>query len=294
MVDRKDFDAGGRVGRVTLIGAGPGAPDLITVRGLRALMAADVVLFDALVDERLLDGVTAERIYVGKRNGHHCVPQEEIDALLLKLARQGKQVARLKGGDPTVLGRGGEEAMHLARHGVPFEFVPGVTSAVAGPALAGIPVTHRGVADSFTVLTAHRRVEGGGFSIPPYHPSTTLVLLMGVSTVGQWRAELREKGYPDTLPVAFVTEASTERQSVLTTTVGRAVEDAEAAGVASPSVAVVGEVVRLRETLGRGMQAGEETAGRVSHICKSSVASSCNRARPRDVASSRRPSPVSR
>lgn len=236
-------------GYVWLVGAGPGDPDLITLRGWRALHAADVVLYDSLVDPSLLDGLAAARVYVGKRCGSHAMPQERITELLARLAVEGKRVVRLKGGDPGVLGRVGEEAARLAELGVAYEIVPGVTSATAVPALAGIPVTHRGVADSFLVATAHRRDDAAGSSIPPYHVRTTLVLLMPRATVRSWVQQLLEQGYPGDLPVAFVSEGCTPRQQVLETTVAEAAQVLEAAALPTPVLAVVGQVVGLRRTL---------------------------------------------
>jgi uroporphyrin-III C-methyltransferase len=147
-------------GYVWIVGAGPGAPDLITLRGWRALREADVVLYDSLVDPSLLDGLPAVRVFVGKRCGAHAIAQERIFELLARLALEGRRVVRLKGGDPSVLGRGGEEALRLTELGVAYEIVPGVTSATAVPVLAGIPVTHRSVADSFLVATAHPTTSG--------------------------------------------------------------------------------------------------------------------------------------
>ncbi|MBI4614289.1 MAG: uroporphyrinogen-III C-methyltransferase [Planctomycetes bacterium] len=236
-------------GKVFLVGAGPGAADLITVRGRRILESADVVLFDALVEPGMLDGVTALAIDVGKRCGRHSMSQEEIVEILVEHARAGKVVVRLKGGDPNVLGRGGEEALALAAAGVPCEIVPGVTSAVAAPELAGIPLTHRDLADAFTVASAHPRQGEDGFSFPPYHPRNTLVLLMGVSTVPRWREELEDRGYPRDLPVAFIVDASRETERVVVTTLARAAQDAASGGVHSPAVAVIGRVVSLRTIL---------------------------------------------
>jgi uroporphyrin-III C-methyltransferase len=235
--------------RVRFVGAGPGDPELITLRGWRALQEADVVLYDSLVDPRLLLGLAAERIYVGKRCGRHAMSQEEINLLLVRLARGGKRVVRLKGGDPAVLGRVGEEALWLAEHGVEFEIVPGVSSATAVPALAGIPVTHRAYADSFTVAAAHRRDDRGFYSIPPYRPRSTLVLLMAGATVHTWRAQLVELGYPEALPVAFVSAGGTPRERVVVTTVAEAERDFAAAGLETPVLAVVGWVVALRALL---------------------------------------------
>ena len=238
-----------RMGRVTFVGAGPGDPDLITLRGWRALQAAEVVLYDSLVDTRLLAEVTGRLLYVGKRCGKHAMPQEEISRLLAAQARKGLHVVRLKGGDGAVLGRLGEEMLYLARHNVPYEVVPGVTSATAVPAFAGIPVTHRGLADSFAVITAHRREDDGTFSIPPYRPTTTLVLLMSLGTTAQWREQLLAQGYPADLPVAFVSQGGSEAQRVLVTTLAEAATGVARAGLVSPTLAVVGRVVSLRERL---------------------------------------------
>lgn len=237
------------MGKVTFVGAGPGAADLITLRGWRALQEADVVLHDSLVDGSLLDGLSAELMFVGKRCGKHGVPQERTTELLVEQARAGRRVVRLKGGDPGVLARLGEEALRLAELGIEFEVVPGVTSVTAVPLHAGIPLTHRGIADSFTVLTAHRKEEDGPLSIPPYGPSRTLVLLMPVRTAPRWTAQLLEEGYPPDLPVAFVTAGATDLQRVLVTDVGSAAEAAAGAALGSPTLAVVGRVVELRESL---------------------------------------------
>lgn len=236
-------------GSVVFVGAGPGDPELMTLRGWRVLREADVVLYDSLVDTRLVEGLDAELVFVGKRCGRHCLPQEAITELLVRLALDGKCVVRLKGGDPTVLGRTGEEALRLAQFGIRFEIVPGVSSAVAAPALAGIPVTHRGLADGVCVVSAHRQKDEPEFSIPPYHPRTTLVLLMALQTVETWSPQLLERGYPADLPVAFVSAGTTERQRVVVTTVSHAATDARAAGLDSPTLAVVGRVVTLREKL---------------------------------------------
>lgn len=257
-------------GYVWLVGAGPGDPDLITVRGWRALREADVVLYDSLVDASLLDGLSAARVYVGKRCGAHAMPQERIADLLARLALQGKRVVRLKGGDPSVLGRVGEEAARLAELGVPYEIVPGVTSATAVPALAGIPVTHRSVADSFVVATAHRRGDAAGSSIPPYSARTTLVLLMPRATVRSWAQQLREQGYPEGLPVAFVSEGCTPRQQVLETTVAEAADALESSGLPTPLLAVVGRVVGLRAKLAAGAQ-GPRGAGDAAMACEEAL-----------------------
>lgn len=236
-------------GYVVFVGAGPGDPELITLRGWRALREADVVLYDSLVDERLLRGLDAELVFVGKRSGCHCMPQEQISELLVQHALRGKYVVRLKGGDPTVLGRTGEEALRLVAAGIRFEIVPGVSSAVAAPAFAGIPITHRGLADSVCIVSAHRRDDENEFSIPAYSPRTTLVLLMAGRTAPSWLEQLLSRGYPAKLPVAFVTSATTPNQQVLVTTVGDAARDGVRLDPGSPAMAVIGHVVSLRDSL---------------------------------------------
>lgn len=246
-------------GTVMLVGAGPGAADLITVRGYRALQTADVVLYDNLIDESILDVVVGEKVYVGKRAGRHSIPQESICDLLAKHASAGKFVVRLKGGDPTVLGRGGEEALHLAGLGIPVTFVPGVSNSIAAPELAGVPVTHRGIADSFCVVSAHRRNDETDFSMPPYHPRTTLVVMMGVGSLPQWQPQLLGLGYPPDLPIAFVTDAGRPEQRVHSTVLGEAVSEAERISLKTPTTSVVGHVVGLRAVL-RGEDDRVQTA----------------------------------
>ena len=236
-------------GHVVFVGAGPGDPELITLRGWRALQEADVVLYDSLVDKRLLRGLDAELVFVGKRCGRHSMPQERISELLVRHALSGKHVVRLKGGDPTVLGRTGEEALCLVASGIGFEIVPGVSSAVAAPAFAGIPVTHRGLADSVCIVSAHRRNDEKEFSIPQYSPHTTLVLLMAAQTAPSWLKQLLARGYPADLPVAFVTAATTPKQQVLVTTVADAARGDVMPECGSPTMAVIGRVVSLRESL---------------------------------------------
>ncbi len=237
------------MGKVTFLGAGPGPADLITVRGLRALEKADVVLYDHLVDKTLLHGLRARLIDVGKHSGWHRVPQEQINTMIVALARGDENVVRLKGGDPAVFGRVGEEALACVEHGIEVEWIPGVTSAIAVPAFAGIPVTHRGVADSFCVVTAHRRNDEFDFAIPPFQPRMTVVLLMGVGTLAAWIEVLHRQGYPEDWPLAFVERGACADQRVLKTTVGEAIEAAAAFQLKSPAVAVVGQVVTLHEVL---------------------------------------------
>jgi len=236
-------------GRVFFVGAGPGDPDLITVRGLRELQQAQVILYDNLIDERILEGLAAEQIYVGKESGCHSPPQAEISQRLVELAKQGKRVVRLKGGDPSVFGRLGEEALAVAEQDIPFEIVPGVTSCVAGPAYAGIPVTHRGVADNFSVVTAHRSSERTAFSIPPYNSKNTVVLMMSLGSVDAWQTQMLEMKYPPELPVALITRAASASQRVLVTCLDNVARAVAEASLESPTLAVVGNVVALREKL---------------------------------------------
>ena len=243
---------GGTVGRVALVGGGPGADDLITVRGRALLAAADVVVTDRLGPTGLLATLSrdVEVVDVGKTPGNHPVAQDRINELLVLHARQGKQVVRLKGGDPFVLGRGGEEALHCVEHGIPVEVVPGVTSAVSVPAAAGIPVTHRGITASFVVASAH---EGAGHVLraaADAAPDATLVLLMAVTRLAETTAALVAAGRPATTPVALIERGWTPQQRTTTTTLGSAAADARAAGVRAPAVVVIGDVVAVRASLG--------------------------------------------
>jgi uroporphyrin-III C-methyltransferase/precorrin-2 dehydrogenase/sirohydrochlorin ferrochelatase len=240
------------VGRVALVGGGPGADDLITVRGRALLAAADVIVTDRLGPRGLLRtvGADVEVIDVGKTPGNHPVSQERINELLVHHAQLGKRVVRLKGGDPFVLGRGGEEALHCVEHGVPVEVVPGVTSAVSVPAAAGIPVTHRGVAASFVVASAHEGAEHVLAAAADAAPDATLVLLMGVTRLAETAAALIAAGRPSDTPVALVERGWTPEQRTTTTTLVNAARDAAAAGVRAPAVVVVGQVVSLRDRLG--------------------------------------------
>lgn len=240
------------VGRVALVGGGPGADDLITVRGRALLAAADVVVTDRLAPRRLLDslGADVEVVDVGKTPGNHPVGQHRINELLVQHARAGRRVVRLKGGDPFVLGRGGEEALHCAAHGIPVEVVPGVTSAVSVPAAAGIPVTHRGITASFVVASGHDGPDAALGALTDAPVDATLVLLMGMTRLADTCAGLVAAGRRPDTPVAIVESAWTDAQRTTVTTLQRAAADATAAQVRAPAVVVVGEVVRLRATLG--------------------------------------------
>jgi uroporphyrin-III C-methyltransferase len=238
------------MGRVFIVGGGPGDPDLLTLKAARVLREADVVLYDRLVSPAVLERAakTAELIDVGKGDGQHTMPQEQINELLAEHARKGRLVVRLKGGDPFVFGRGGEEALHLAQRGIAFEIVPGVSSAVAGPAYAGIPVTHRGVSGSVTIVTGH--ACAGHRATEDWRAlaaSGTLVFLMGVAARADIARQLISAGRPSDEPVAFVQRASTPEQRTVVSTLAAVSEGT--VEVEAPATMVVGQVVRLREHL---------------------------------------------
>jgi uroporphyrinogen III methyltransferase / synthase len=239
-------------GKVFLVGAGPGDPGLLTVRGAEALRQADVVVYDRLVSGEVLDLVPewAERVYAGKAPGQAAIDQESINGLLVERARDGKRVVRLKGGDPFVFGRGGEEALACARAGVAFEIVPGVTSAVAAPAFAGIPLTHRGLAASVAIVTAS---GAGGRTVELERVAAavdTLVVLMAAGKLGEVCRALVEAGRPATEPAAVVQWATTPRQRVVTATLDTLPRLAARAGIRAPATLVVGRVVDLSALLG--------------------------------------------
>jgi uroporphyrin-III C-methyltransferase len=234
-------------GKVWLVGAGPGDPGLITVRGLELVRAADALVYDRLVPQALIDEAQpkAERHNVGKVPGHHSPAQQaEINQLLVTLASQGKQVVRLKGGDAFVFGRGGEEACALVQAGVAWEVVPGVTSAVAAPAYAGIPVTHRGLAASFAVATGHPGVEPPGIA-----HADTLVVLMAVGQLEKVVTTILDQGRAPETPAAIVQAASTARQRTIVATLDTILDAARRAQVEPPATLVVGRTVQLAERL---------------------------------------------
>ena len=231
-----------RAGLVGLVGGGPGDADLLTVRGRRLLAQADVVVVDRLAPTGPLAELApdVEVIDVGKMPDHHPIPQDEINEILIDRAQQGKIVVRLKGGDPYVFGRGGEERMACEAAGITVEVVPGVTSAISVPAAAGIPVTHRGVARGFSVLTGHESI--GDF---PTDRSHTLVLLMGVSRLRETTQEFISAGHDPETPVAVVESGWSDQQRVTVGTLATIADAAEAAGARPPAVTVVGDVVTL-------------------------------------------------
>ncbi|RMH23321.1 MAG: uroporphyrinogen-III C-methyltransferase [Acidobacteria bacterium] len=240
------------VGRVYLVGAGPGDPELITVRGRRCLERAEVVVYDRLVHPELLAAAPAgaERIFVGKAAGMHVASQAEINQLLVWHARRGRVVVRLKGGDPFVFGRGGEEAEALSRAGIPWQVVPAVSSAAGVPARASIPLTHRGVAASFAVITAHRAGDAG--QEPDWQALAridTLVILMGVAGLPHVARALIDAGRDPDTPVAVIERGTLPDERVICAPLRDVAERARQAGVRPPATIVVGEVVALRRTL---------------------------------------------
>jgi len=241
-------------GSVWLVGAGPGDPGLLTLHAANALRQADVIVHDALVNADCLKlakpGAALE--FAGKRGGKPSPKQRDISLRLVELARAGLRVLRLKGGDPFVFGRGGEEALTLVEHGIPFRIVPGITAGIGGLAYAGIPVTHREVNHAVTFLTGHDssgvvpdRINWGGIA----KGSPVIVMYMAMKHIGQISANLIAAGRSPDEPVAFVCNAATPEQVVLETTLSRAEADVTASGLEPPAIVVVGEVVRLRPSL---------------------------------------------
>ncbi|MDQ0339990.1 uroporphyrin-III C-methyltransferase/uroporphyrinogen III methyltransferase/synthase [Caldalkalibacillus uzonensis] len=241
-------------GKVYLVGAGPGDPELITVKGAKLLQLADVIVYDRLVNMELLRYAKpgTELIFCGKSPERHTMPQEEINRVLVFHAQQGKTVVRLKGGDPSIFGRVGEEAAYCAKHGISFEIVPGITSGVAAPAYAGIPLTHRDLSSSVAIVTGHKRVDGEGDPVRWDQLATsvqTLVIYMGVGNLPFIREQLLAHGRPSDTPVALVRWGTLAKQETLVGTLDNIVEQVQKAKFKSPAIIVVGEVVRLREQL---------------------------------------------
>ena len=253
------------LGTVSLVGAGPGDPDLLTRRAVKRLALADLVLYDALVDPEVLElAPHAQRIFVGKRAGRPAVSQDFINRLLVRAARRGRRVVRLKGGDPFVFGRGGEEALALAAAGIPCEIVPGVSSAVAAPALSGIPVTHRGVSSAFVVVSGHAESSYRPVleALPPQR--ITVVVLMGLAHLQQVAGVLIARGWSAATPLAVLFNASREEASVWTATLGdvqsgRELPDEERDG---PGTIVIGDVVRIRGLIAASEAPAEALAQR--------------------------------
>jgi len=244
--------AGARGGRVYLVGAGPGDPELLTIKAARLLHLADAVVFDHLVGNAVLNliGPQAERVYVGKEPGRHELPQDDINQLLIARARAGQVVIRLKGGDPFVFGRGGEEIIELARSAIPFEVVPGITAACGAAAYAGIPLTHRGVSRACTLVTGHPvdgqcELDWEGLA----RPGQTIVVYMGVGTIGRICERLIAHGLDSRTPAAAVQNATLPSQSTLVSTLGELPACIESQPLRPPAVFIIGEVVRLRAAL---------------------------------------------
>lgn len=239
-------------GKVYLVGAGPGAPELLTLKAAELLQTAEVIVYDRLIQERVLElaSPSAERIYMGKKAGCHESRQAEIQELLVRKAREGKRLVRLKGGDPFLLGRGGEEAEYLAEHGVPFEVIPGVSSALAAPLRAGIAVTHREVASSVTIVTGHEAGrEESHLDWEALARMETLVFLMAVHNVGRIAEKLIEHGMKAATPAAMVQMAFWPEERCVAARLGTIAEEVRRVGIQPPATLIVGEVVRLRDRL---------------------------------------------
>ena len=235
-----------------MIGAGPGDVDLLTLKAKSLIEHADVIVYDRLADNRILGFVSedAEKIYVGKSPGQHTMRQEDISQLLVDLSKKFNNIVRLKGGDPFVFGRGGEESLLLAENNIPFEIVPGVTSAIAVPAYAGIPVTHRGIATSFAVVTGHEMSEKSTLRWDKLSTGVdTLIFLMGVANLEEITQKLINNGRAADTPAAVIQNGTKAEQRVLMTTVENAARDVKYNKITSPAIFIVGEVVKLRDNL---------------------------------------------
>ena len=233
-------------GHVSLVGAGPGDPELLTRKALHRLRRADLVLYDALVDERVIALARhAQRFFVGKRAGRHALSQQEIHAVMIRAARRGRRVVRLKGGDPFVFGRGGEEAQALQQAGIPFDVVPGVTSAIAAPASAGIPLTHRGLSSAFFVVSGHDR-DVFSDAIGALRPNgVTIVVLMGFARRAEIATELLAGGWDRELPAALVADGTLPRQQVWRGTLGDLADGVAQIAGGGPALIVIGKVADL-------------------------------------------------
>jgi uroporphyrin-III C-methyltransferase/precorrin-2 dehydrogenase/sirohydrochlorin ferrochelatase len=240
-------------GFVSLVGAGPGDPDLLTLRALRTLQEADVIVYDRLVSDDILrlGRTDAERINAGKARSRHTLPQDDINALLVRLAREGRKVVRLKGGDPFVFGRGGEEIETLQAQGIPFQVVPGITAATGCAAYAGIPLTHRDFAQAVTFVTGHTRdgvisgIDWAGLA----RPQQTLVIYMGLQALPLIRTELIRHGVSPEVPAAIIEQGTTAKQRVVTGTLSNLYEKAGEQAIESPALIILGDVVSLQSKL---------------------------------------------
>lgn len=240
------------IGKVYLVGAGPGHPELLTLKAAALLKVADVIIYDRLIQEEVLrlTKTSAERIYMGKPLGKHTSRQDEIHELLVRKAREGKTVIRLKGGDPFLFGRGGEEAEYLADHGVPFEVIPGVSSALAAPLSAGISVTHRDCSSCVAIVTGHEaHEEQSRLDWEALSKMETLVFLMAVHNVRKIAERLMAHGRGPATPAAMIQMAYWRDERVVTGTLASIADEVQRAGIEPPATLVIGEVVRLREKL---------------------------------------------
>jgi len=239
-------------GRVYLVGAGPGDPELLTLRALRLLQKADVIVYDNLVSPTVLELVapSAERIFAGKRRNEHTLRQEQINSLIVRLAKEGKQVVRLKGGDPFIFGRGGEEMQALAAAGVAFEVVPGVTAASGVSSYAGIPLTHRDYAQTCLFVTGHLKNGTAELDWPSLvRLNQTVVIYMGLTGLPEICRQMMAHGASPELPIAVVQDGSLPTQKVVTGTLSNMAERVSQAGLKSPSLILIGEVVKLHQEL---------------------------------------------
>ena len=239
------------MGKVYLTGAGPGDIELLTLKALRVIKEADVIIYDRLANPEILEKAKngCEFVYVGKEDGRHIMPQDDINEVIYQNALKHKNVVRLKGGDPFVFGRGGEEALYLLKRDVKFEIIPGITSSISAPAYAGIPVTHRGVAVSFRVVTGHESPNKKVSQIPwdTFKTDDTIVFLMGLHNLPQISDKLIEIGKDKDFPVAVISKGTTKEQQVVVGTLENIVEKAK--DIPTPALIVVGRVVELREQL---------------------------------------------
>ncbi|WP_078430230.1 uroporphyrinogen-III C-methyltransferase [Alkalihalobacterium alkalinitrilicum] len=260
-------------GKVFLVGAGPGDPKLLTIKGLEAIQKADVIVYDRLVNSELIKYAEqkVELIYCGKMPNQHTIPQHHINEILVYQAKRGKRVVRLKGGDPCMFGRGGEEAEFCAEHHIEFEFIPGITSGISAPMYAGIPVTHRDYSSSVTFITGHKRTDKKSLSInwEQLAPGgDTLVFYMGLSNLAMICEKLMQYGRTSSTPVALVQHGTTIHQRTVVGDLSTIVEKAAEAKIQSPAIIVVGEVVKLREQLA---WFGEESIEEFSSLQESNI-----------------------
>ena len=257
--------------KVYLIGAGPGDPDLLTIKALRLIQQADTIVYDRLISTEILELIPegTARLYAGKASGSHSLTQEEINDLLVQVAQPGRCVVRLKGGDPYIFGRGSEEALYLARHGIDFEVVPGITAASAASAYAGIPLTHRGLAHGVTLLTGHFRDDepfGHDWS-QLRDPKTTLLFYMGLSNLDMIVRRLIEAGRTDSTPAAIVENASTPSQRCVTGTLATLPKLVAEHRIEAPALVIIGEVVRLASVLDWYTSQQFDTGERYAYGC---------------------------